>query len=927
MKNWGGKIFLILGVLLCSGFFVTQKCQAASAGDVVISEIAWMGTLNSANDEWLELANKTDQDIIIEGWTITFGTSTPKKIEKCKINQPCAIPAGGFFLLERTDDTSAPPPADLIYTGALNDNGEILELKNDSGVTVDRLDASAKWPAGNKDLRSTMERAADNSWCDSQSPGGTPKAANDCAGGSSAPETPEPPPAESGGSSVPVYRYGDVLINEFVSDPAAGENEWVELYNPSGGEISLEGWTIADGSGAETALSGGFDETDYYFFVAEKFKGALNNDGDEINLYSDTHNLIDKVIYGKFGALPANNAPAPGKGESAALKTDGQEAVFDKDSYAVTDSPTKGKSNIISSPVEENNDDTAAAGAETAGKIMITEIFPNPIGSDREGEFIELHNATDQAIDLAGWRIEIEGGKIFEFGRFFNPTRTLSAGEYFALFRAASNLILDNNGGKIRLFAPGKSKAAQLLEYGPAGEGLSFADTENINLKNAASSTKNFLRNSLLLNRWVWSDLPTPGAPNQIRTANHAPKISFSTPDKIITGAPMVFDASDSFDENGDTISFVWDFGDGARLNLETPAHVFMRPGNYPVKLTASDGQNFSTLEKIIKVTGASFGNAAVLGEKIAANNIPIELKNNLPAKKISPKPSAVAATTASKNNSAVKVAVATPTIKPSAPGTAIDKIKLGAAWKISGTVIVLPGIFGVQYFYIINNSPLGITAEAGQGGGDAPGGDGVGQPAVKIYNYYKDFPALAIGDIVEVNGVIGGSEADKYLKTKSKANIKISSHGDPPVPEKINAAGFKEENLGKFVQAEGEVESRSAQEMKLFDGQGDINLYFKSNAKIDVKNIPAGAKITAIGLLSKVSGGLAILPRNQADLILATTTEDATGQVLGAATGSSAWTLPARSNNSQLLLYILIAAGGVIIILAIVLLKKYLAR
>jgi len=904
MKYLGGKIFLILSILLCSGFFIAQKCLAAEAGAVVINEIAWMGSASSSNDEWLELKNIGPAEIDLSGWTLNAADGQPK------INLNGIIPAGGYFLLERTGDETVPgAAADQIYTGALGNSGEILELKDDAGNLIDKVDAAGGWPAGDNTTKQTMERKIDDSWQNSAAAGGTPKAANSGQDGGQPPAeqppevVPEQPSGTSSGNDNSAV-YGDVLINEFASSPEAGENEWVELYNHGGEELSLDGWTIADGSGAQTVLSEGFNEDNYYFFVVEKPKGALNNDGDEIILYDDKYTLIDKIVYGKFGDQPENNAPAPGKGESAALKIDGQKSLRDKDSFVVTATPTRGKPNIILAP--ENSDgvtsDTALA---TAGGIAITEIFPNPAGSDRAGEFIEFYNSSDKETDLTGWRIEIEGGKIFEFGKFFNQSRVLKAGEYFALYRPESNLILDNNGGKIRLFAPGKSRAAQLLEYGPALEGASFSDTENIDLKNVSSSTKIFLRNSLMLNRWVWSAEPTPGRPNQIKTANYPPKISFSAPDKIITGAPIIFDASDSFDENGDALSFSWDFGDGTQLNLETPAHSFLKPGNYKIKLAVSDGQNSSLVEKILKVSGVDFSSQ----ENVAANKIPIRQEFNLPEKKINRKKNSIVASAGNKIISlpTVAAAVVLPASKQAAEGTSINKLKPGAAWKISGTVIALPGTFGVQYFYIIPDTE---------------------QPAVKIYNYYKDFPALAIGDSIQASGIIGGAEADKYLKTKSKADIKILGQAEIPVPEKITAAGFKEENLGKFVQAEGEVESKSTTEIVLNDGTGKINLYLKAAAGIDSKKIKAGQKIMAIGLLSRVSGALAILPRGGADLIIATSSGSAeAGLVLGAATSSSAWTMPERKNNSQTLIYVLVAAGGIIVILAGLLIKKYLSK
>lgn len=897
---------------------------------MVINEVAWMGGVANASAEWLELKNLTNTDIDLTGWTLNAVDGSPK------INLNGTIPANGYFLLERTNDESVPGvTADLIYSGVLGNSGEVLELKDGDGNIIDVLDASAGWAGGDNDIKQTMERIATGSWQTSAAVGGTPKLANSAAIEEEAPNDSDSDGQSQGATqgdsqdlsseavnnSVP---YGAVLINEFVSSPWTGENEWIELYNISGVELALDNWEITDGSGTATPLSGGFEEDNYYFFVVKKPKGALNNSGDEIILYDNWHNIIDKIAYGNYGDQPDNNAPAPSKGESTALKVDGQRKPLDKDSFIVSALPTPGEQNIISAP-----EDSADVLLETTpeivpGKIVITEIMPNPVGSDRAGEYLELFNSSDKEVDLAGWRLEIENGRIFEFGKFFNVSRVLKVGEYFTLYRSESNLVLDNNGGEIRLFAPGKSKASQLLQYGPATEGASFCDTENIDLKNVSSSTKSYLQNSLMINRWVWSEILTPGRANQIKIANQPPKISFSAPEKIVTGALVSFDASDSYDENGDELSFAWDFGDGVPIRLETPAHIFYKPGSHKIKLTVSDGQDFSALEKIFKITGVDLS----LKESLAINKTPIVLENNLPAGNIDgdqvaeavSRDSAGANDLADKNVGTKKIAstknISSPTSKtavvaaiskPAVFGNSIGNLKLNAAWKISGTVIILPGVFGVQYFYAVPET---------------------GAAAVKIYNYYKDFPALAIGDLVQVSGVVGGSEADKYLKTKSQADIKILSQGENIAPEKITAIGLTEENLGKFVQAEGEVESRDASGAVLNDGTGKINLYFKTGAKIDSKRIKAGQKITVTGLLNKVTRGLAILPRGDFDLIVATSSlDEATGFVLGIATGSSGWVLPAREKNFSPLKYGLVIVGGAIFVLAGFLVKKYLFK
>ncbi|WP_261129926.1 phospholipase D-like domain-containing protein [Bacillus sp. Marseille-Q3570] len=151
MKRW---LQLVLMTALTASFLNPisegQKASAASAGDVVISEIAWMGTTGSYNDEWIELYNPTTNAISLEGWTLDAADGTPS------ISLSGTIPANGYYLLERTDDsTVSDVEADLIYSGALGNSNEILSLKDDTGTSVDSVD---DWYAGNNDTKATMER-------------------------------------------------------------------------------------------------------------------------------------------------------------------------------------------------------------------------------------------------------------------------------------------------------------------------------------------------------------------------------------------------------------------------------------------------------------------------------------------------------------------------------------------------------------------------------------------------------------------------------------------------------------------------------------------------------------------------------------------------------------------------------------------------
>jgi len=95
--------FLVLLAIFAGG-------EAFAIREVVISEIAWMGTAASTSDEWIELRNTASQVIDLTGWTLRSADGTPT------ITLTGSIQANDFFLLERTDDTSTSVAADQIQT-------------------------------------------------------------------------------------------------------------------------------------------------------------------------------------------------------------------------------------------------------------------------------------------------------------------------------------------------------------------------------------------------------------------------------------------------------------------------------------------------------------------------------------------------------------------------------------------------------------------------------------------------------------------------------------------------------------------------------------------------------------------------------------------------------------------------------------------
>lgn len=304
----------------------------ASPGSILINEVAWSGTLASAADEWIELFNPGAESIEITGWTLTDGNDLAVTLRG-------VVPAGGFFLLERTDDTTiADLPADQIYSGGLSNNGETLRLLDASGARIDTANAAGgRWPAGGGGA--SMERRAPDdrpgSWGTFTGFGGVGRDAS----GRAIRGTPRS--ANSVLFPVPAYwARGRVVINEVLIRPrydwegAGGVttgDEFIELYNLGPGEVFLRGWRlddIAEGGSRPHALPGiTLPPGGYAVFFRTRTRLALNDGGDSVRLLTPDGRLVDEVTYRRvraynlsYGRLPDGSGrlvyglwPTPGR--------------------------------------------------------------------------------------------------------------------------------------------------------------------------------------------------------------------------------------------------------------------------------------------------------------------------------------------------------------------------------------------------------------------------------------------------------------------------------------------------------------------------------------------------------------------------------------------------------------------------------------
>ncbi len=350
----------------------------------------------------------------------------------------------------------------------------------------------------------------------------------------------------------------DIVINEFVSNPIDSEEEWIELYNKKEEEINLDDWQIEEGSGAITKISGKISPQG--FFVIEKIKGYLNNSGDIIILRDKNSRIIDYVTYGDWNdGSKEDNASRTYDPNSAARINDGFDTNQDNLDFKISTIPTKAGPNKFS--FEEK---------KYPFSIIINELLPNPKGDDSENEFIELKNLNDFEVDLEGWKLEDASEIKFIISSKNLSSTIISPKGFLILKRKLTKIPLNNFGSEIlKLYQPNDNLVDSVKYSGEVQEDFAYAKNEKGN--------------------WAWTTQITPDRKNVIKEPNQAPKAVIFAKNKAFVGEEIIFDASDSYDLDGNSLIYFWDFGDGKKSSEILTKHSFQEAGKHKVKLEVKD--------------------------------------------------------------------------------------------------------------------------------------------------------------------------------------------------------------------------------------------------------------------------------------------------------------------------------------------------
>jgi hypothetical protein len=102
--------------------------------------------------------------------------------------------------------------------------------------------------------------------------------------------------------------------------------------------------------------------------------------------------------------------------------------------------------------------------------LYINEWFPNPVGNDAAGEFIELYNNGKAAQALDGYTLSDDAKKRFPLTGY-----SIAPGGYLVLTHAQTKLTLKNTDGALLLYGPDDQVVDGASFAGAAPEGKSFS--------------------------------------------------------------------------------------------------------------------------------------------------------------------------------------------------------------------------------------------------------------------------------------------------------------------------------------------------------------------------------------------------------------------------------------------------------------------
>lgn len=305
----------------------------------------------------------------------------------------------------------------------------------------------------------------------------------------------------------------DIVISEILPNPVGSDSgrEWVEIANIGSDKCVLDNWAIDDIEGGSTKylFKNNLEIIPNGFILVPSWESkiSLNNSDESVRLFKNFDELVDEISY----------------------ETSYEDESFSRsdDEFFWTRKITPLTENIISKNQEieqtekdtnEKNDESFIPNGDLSNSIQISEIFPNPEGTDKGNEWVELYNDSEETVNLSNWTLDT--GENSKTKYIFQKT-LIGPHEHLLLSDDLLKFSLKNSNGEVRLKNFNNEMIDQ-IEYESAKQAESYA---KIIIQNNDDYEFN----------WEWTAKLTPGKQNPTKQKINGEIIEFNEQSSVLS--------------------------------------------------------------------------------------------------------------------------------------------------------------------------------------------------------------------------------------------------------------------------------------------------------------------------------------------------------------------------------------------------------
>jgi hypothetical protein len=295
--------------------------------------------------------------------------------------------------------------------------------------------------------------------------------------------------------------FAEVRITEIFPNPlgADGDKEYIKIFSSEENEISLEGWSLDDGSKTFIFTNEILQPNTSRIIYKKESKITLQNSGNDeiITLKNPSKKVIDIVT--RTGTTEEGKVLKLHENEYIWTEENKVENIDKEDiTEDIKQKEEASQENIIT----ENKKETIKDNIPFFNFLNITEIFPNPKEHESLFEWIEIYNTSSQIQKLTNWSI----GKCDTKNAYNLDHIEISGNSYMILFRKDTHIILPNNGEEICLYY--NKQLIQKIRYDKTPEEKSWSQQKDKTFALTASTPEESNETFLIIDQEKTKNTP-----------------------------------------------------------------------------------------------------------------------------------------------------------------------------------------------------------------------------------------------------------------------------------------------------------------------------------------------------------------------------------------------------------------------------------